>query len=258
MLGFIAMALRRAFGSRVPAYDKAFRRDYTRLIADAGDAGEVNTHALQLAQTKYLTWTDSSALIGGSEVKMQILIRPDRVMATGEFIAFTAKWGTSNDLLVRFREVSGGIDLQCIVTQNGVGSTQRSFVTYDVDFVTPETVYLLDIQWDGSQSGAAAQWTVTVNGDEPVGKTVTDDDGITTMNASTEPFTVGAMSNGSSYVQFFDGQVDEVKVYADIAMTTQILHWELDNDYTDASGNGRDATPVNDPTFVEPGLEVAA
>jgi len=88
--------------------------------------------------------------------------------------------------------------------------------------------------------------------------------GATSIANSTDPFVIGAV-NASAAVQFFDGQINDVRVWNDIRSEAEIQDnmdvildgdeanlvscWRLNNNYADITSNGNHLTPVNTPTF---------
>ena len=89
----------------------------------------------------------------------------------------------------------------------------------------------------------------------------------TTINNSTAPFYIGARDSvgGVSPNYFFDGLVDEVRVWNDIRTGTEISnnyqkelvgneaglvgYWKLNNDYLDETSNNNDLTASGSPVF---------
>jgi len=88
---------------------------------------------------------------------------------------------------------------------------------------------------------------------------------VTTTNNTSAPFGIGAEWNGASYGNYFDGLIDEVRVWDDIRTVTEIAdnkdkeisgasanlqgYWRLNNDYTDETSNGNDLTASGSPVF---------
>lgn len=84
----------------------------------------------------------------------------------------------------------------------------------------------------------------------------------TIIRNSGQPFTVATIGAG---INWFDGKIDEVRVWDDKRSEAEIQnnrlkelvgdeanlqgYWKLNNDWTDKTANGNDLTPVNSPTF---------
>jgi hypothetical protein len=98
-----------------------------------------------------------------------------------------------------------------------------------------------------------------------VSQTVTNDASpSTTINVGTYNFAIGAYK-GASPNSYFDGLIDEVRVWTDIRTSTEINdnksvelvgneanllgYWKLNNDYEDTTANNYDLTAVNSPVF---------
>jgi len=94
--------------------------------------------------------------------------------------------------------------------------------------------------------------------------TATDTSATSIVN-NTAPFALGCQFSGGSPITFFDGKMDEVRVYNRVLTATEIAnnyqreisggesglqgYWQLDNDYTDKTSNGNDLTGGNSPIF---------
>lgn len=87
------------------------------------------------------------------------------------------------------------------------------------------------------------------------------------LHNSANTFCIGSLVQNESFHQlFWDGKIDDVRVWnrelsngeiSDLYTNSESFSngsnlqgwWKFDNDYTDASGNGNDLTPTNNPTF---------
>jgi len=90
---------------------------------------------------------------------------------------------------------------------------------------------------------------------------------------TTADFSIGARPTSGGYSLFFDGQIDDVRVWSDIRTQREIRdnrdieidpasanlvgYWKLNNDWTDETANSNDLTPSGSPTFVSNGLAFA-
>jgi len=87
----------------------------------------------------------------------------------------------------------------------------------------------------------------------------------TSINDNASRFAIGANNTASTPIQFFDGLVDEVRVWNDIRTAQEISdnyltelagnesglvgYWKLNNDYTDSTANAATLTASGSPVF---------
>lgn len=87
----------------------------------------------------------------------------------------------------------------------------------------------------------------------------------TAIDNSTAPFFIGAKFASSSATQFFDGLIDDARIWSDIRTSGEISanwkkelvgneanlvgYWKLNNDYTDETSNSNDLTASGSPVF---------
>ena len=100
----------------------------------------------------------------------------------------------------------------------------------------------------------------------PVAETLDTDNNATSIDDNVSDFAIGARESTSTYGNFFDGLVDEVRVWNDIRSAAEILanynkeltgseaglvgYWKLNNDYTDSQSSGNnDLTATGSPVF---------
>lgn len=136
---------------------------------------------------------------------------------------------------------------------------------------TNEEVYFIDITntnksfwnrysvvWQASTSTA----NFYING-EPSGEMTRT---LTSIHNSTSNFAIGCSYNNTAQ-NFFDGQIDDVRVYNQIITASQMLtrnnkvltgeefglqgYWELESDLDDTTSNENDLTALNAPTYSE-------
>ena len=89
---------------------------------------------------------------------------------------------------------------------------------------------------------------------------------ITALYNSSAPFLIGdVFSDGSAATTYFDGLIDEVRIWNDVRTITEIAnnyqtelvgneanlqgYWKLNNDYLDATANNNDLTASGSPVF---------
>ena len=87
----------------------------------------------------------------------------------------------------------------------------------------------------------------------------------TTIEANAEDFYIGAWTNNTGVYRFFDGLIDEVRIWNDIRTATEILdnyqtelvgdeanlqgYWKLNNSLLDETANNNDLTNNNSAVF---------
>lgn len=150
---------------------------------------------------------------------------------------------TANKLLVTYLDASAN--------ESSTGTDAAIFVAGDVGNWV-HTAVSVDI--------SAQAFTVYKNG-SPVADTVTSSAASAIKNG-TAPFIIGALTTG---LQYFDGLIDEVRVWNDIRTGTEITdnkdvqlvgneaglvgYWRLNNNYLDETTNNNDLTASGSPVF---------
>jgi len=87
-----------------------------------------------------------------------------------------------------------------------------------------------------------------------------------TLHNSTAAFILGGTSSGGTPGQFFDGKLDEVRIYNTLITANQVDankrrvipsntsglvgYWRAENNYLDETSNNNDLSPSGSPTFV--------
>lgn len=214
-----------------------------------------NSHSLDLesSSSQYASIADASqtGLDITGDISIEARVKRESADANQ---AIAGKWSSGNgqdsyffnitaDNKLRFmysNDGSQGAGHYCYGVSNGtLVAGQWYHVTVTVDVSAKTIVFYIN--------GIAQTTTLT-------------DQGATSIFNSTEPFYLGAI-RGTYY---FDGLIDEVRVWNDIRTATEIHdnifadvtgqaglvgYWKLDNAYTDSSGNGNTLTPSGSPVF---------
>lgn len=210
---------------------------------------ESNTHSLQLTRTstQYVYYNDASAVLTGGEMVIECYLLFDSLPVGSAIWSIFTKFASGNEtLLVRLRENGANKEFQALISEDG-SSSARSFVSWAWN-PSVDTAVKLELTWDGSQTGAENEWSLAIDDVDQGSPTVIADDSISTMHSQTRNFEIGAREGANT----FDGRFDEFKYYGDLAKSDLRLHYKFNNNLTDDSGNNRDATGANSPTFGDP------
>lgn len=213
-----------------------------------------DAQSLQLtaASSQYTTWTDSVPSLTGNALTISFSMLFDSLPTSSGSYTIVSKYGASGDrvFLVDVQEDgAGGYDLRFNVSSDGAAA--RSFVSWAIDSIVVDTAYDVVLTWDGTQGTTSGQFSFSLDGvDQGAPDAVIDNDAVATMDgSSTRPVQIGASHDGVTPTNYFDGRIDEFKLWLDLTQTTLEIHWKFDGDFQDSSGNGRTASGVNSPTF---------
>lgn len=115
---------------------------------------------------------------------------------------------------------------------------------------------------DVSQGASGVKFYV--NGTEDTNKTTNNDNG-TSLQDTAEPFIIGANQSAGANTNFFDGKIDEVRLWGDVRTATEIAsnyrtiidpdsanlngYWRLENNLADLTDYNNKMTQSNTPVF---------
>lgn len=218
----------------------------------------MNTHSLFLvaASSQYAERNDTASLSITGNLTLQGWVNFSSLPSAGNSMTFISKWTTvSNQRSYTFelKNNAGTYQLRGGISNDGTGES-FSAVSW-----TPSTGSWYHVAMIYTTAGGA-NFKFVVNGAQQGGDQDTAD---WAPVDSTAKLVLGALE-GASYSQFFDGYLDDWRIYssarsiADVAGDYDIElssfsgvagYWKLNNDYTDSSGNSNDISPVASPVF---------
>ncbi len=215
-----------------------------------------NTNSLSLvassSQYAYITDTAQTGLDITGDMTVEGWVKFTSQPATDTRETILSKWDSSDrSYIFSYRDITSVTYLDLFIsatsTGGGVVSIAYSFtnsIWYHVAVVYTASTGTAEFYVNGASIGTASGLD-------------------TSIYNSTAPFLIGAYS--STATDFFDGLVDEVRVWNDIRTATEISdnyqkellgtetglvgYWQLDNDYLDMTANNNDLTAVNSPVF---------
>lgn len=241
-----------------PSGSPTFSTDYQYLGTPGGS--DRNTHSLDLesGSSQYAAITDAAqtGLDITGDISIEAWIKPESTTATQ---AIVTKYDSSdNTRSYRLIRTSGGA-IQAIVSHDGTSTnsivTQSNLNVTAINGALFHIAYTMDIS---TNTG-----TLYINGNT-VAQSNTVNGTVSQIYNSDNDFIIGAETSGGGKSDYFDGLVDEVRVYSDVRTQTEIRenmltnaptgdniqgHWRLDNDYTDQSGNSNTLTASGSPVF---------
>ncbi|MBU2249783.1 MAG: right-handed parallel beta-helix repeat-containing protein [Gammaproteobacteria bacterium] len=211
-----------------------------------------DTHSLDLelssAQYAYINDTASLSITGDMTIECWVKVESAPSGANATILSKYAYTGNQRSWYLSY--LNGGGTIRFSVDDAGDNPSYADIVYT----LTPGTWYHLAVAYDASAGSAV----LYVNGSSVGTFTGLD---ISIFN-STAKFCIGSISEGES---FFDGLIDEVRVWNDIRTAQEILnnynkeilgseanlqgYWQLDNDYLDKTANANNLTAVNAPVF---------
>ena len=210
-----------------------------------------NTYSLDLeagsSQYAYRADTASLSLTGDCTFEFWILRESININAT-----ILTKWRDSGTNKSYGLEINSNNDIVMYISANGSAYTGGTFTLANLTSTT--NWYHIAIAYDASAGSAE----LYVNGTSI--QTIT---GLpTSIYNSTEDFAIG---RDWSYGQYYDGLIDEVRIWSDIRTAQEIVdnmsvqlvgneaglnaYWQFNNGYLDMTANDNDLTAVNNPVF---------
>lgn len=135
------------------------------------------------------------------------------------------------------------------------GSSESELVDWTP---TIDTWYHVAVSRDGSSGDCVFYVNSIQQGATQAGAT-------TALQNTSAPFAIGTHFDSATPAEFFDGLIDDVRVWDDVRTPTEISdnmsvelvgneanlvgYWKLNNDYTDETSNGNDLTASGSPIF---------
>lgn len=191
-----------------------------------------NTHSIDLeaGSSHYLSAPDSASLSITGDISLECWVKIESAPSVGGTYHMITKYRTDNDqrsYSFTYRNVGGTLTLRMTISSDGgsggntidhdeavdLGTGIWHHVAVTVDFTNNEVKFYVD----GAQEG-----------------TTKTESTINSIFNSTARFAIGAVYVGeSSLLLFFDGLIDEVRVWNDVRTSTEIA----DNYDTELVGN---------------------
>jgi hypothetical protein len=222
-----------------------------------------NTHSLDLEESssQYAYIVDNASLSITGDISVEVWIKLESLASeVGKFLMIANKDNRNSDAQRGyFCYINNADDKFRFSFYDGVGGS-TSF-TMDEAFVSGDkgTWIHLAATVDVSTSsilfyknGALKSGTVVVQN-------------ATAIKDNSEDFKIGAGINNTTYERFFDGLLDEVRVWNDIRTAQEIEdnyqselignednlvgYWKLNNNYLDETSNDNDLTASGSPVF---------
>lgn len=219
------------------------------------------THSLDLelssAQYAYITDASQTGLDITGDITIEAWIKVESAPATNSWFTIAGKWGAgdpNNSYQMVYWNNSGTLRFG-LFTDNGSGTTN---ISARAQTFTTATWYHVAAQFDAS-TGVAEFFVDGSSIGTSAGSAITISNG----GAS---FTIGVEDHDVSPNRYFDGLVDDVRVWDDLRTGTEINDnkdncslspseanlqgwWHLNNGYLDETSNNNDLTAVNSPVF---------
>ena len=217
-----------------------------------------NTHSLDLeaGSSRYAHVADDAALSITGDISMEAWLKMES--SPGDYVIM-AKMATAGNNVSWTFDIDSADHLHMKFDSNGDNSTALSeadtdadaiptgvwtHVAVTVDVSVPTTVFYINtVVVDHTQTSTSATAIVDKAAD----------------------FTIGGRNHGGTPDGFYDGLIDECRLWSGIRTQDEIIanwkrqltgaesglvgYWKLDNDYTDETANANTLTKVNDPVF---------
>lgn len=213
---------------------------------------------LELSSSQYLTISDANQtdLDVTGDLTIEAWINPESIGTTARLIV--AKYNSSSDRAYKFYIDPNGY-LVGVVDEAANGTDQSSSrSSTDFDSLIGEWTHVA-MTYDSS----TGEVDLYVDGTNDTPSYLQTD--ASSINNSSGPFHIGAM--GSTPVNFFDGLIDEVRIWNDVRTPSEIsdnmnksldgtegnlvAYWDLNNSATDKTSNDNDLTLSGSPSYSE-------
>ena len=225
------------------------------------------THALDLeaSSSQYASITDASqtGLDLSGDNTISFWVKAESLPTSGNLVGLITKDGvgsTSNrSYAVDLHNDAGTQEIRMYMSQAADGLTYTE-ISFAYELQIGMWMYVA-ITTDISVP-ASSRCELFINGSsQGNGSSVEGLGGASSIFNGNAPFVIGRYDGGTSY---FDGQIKDVRVFNDVRTPSEIRsdahtenvsdanlqgEWNLNNDYTDSSGNGNTLTPSGSPTF---------
>lgn len=231
------------------------------FIRKISSAVSTNTYSLdlELSSSQYASIADGSqtGLDVASDFTLECWAKFESLPGSGANYDLISKFNNvanGRAYLFDVRNNAGTYNMRLGLSNDGAST---EVLTSNAITVSTGTWYHLAVAWDASASTAYFYQDTVAKG-TPTGA-------MTSVFNSNSDFIVGARLISSSPAEFFDGKIDEVRVWNDLRTSGEISanynteltgaeanlqgYWKFNNDYTDSTANGNTLTPGNAPVF---------
>jgi hypothetical protein len=224
-----------------------------------------NTYSLdlELSSSQYAYRTDTASLSITGDWTIECWANVETAPG-GYYLVSKSDYGANKrSYAVTYSDVSGDKKVQTFISADG-GSTNRDRVSWVYNLGTGTWVHVA-VTCDVS-AAVASEFELFINGSSQGNGDVDQDGSVSSIHDNDSNFAVGTTFNSGSPDTYYDGKLDDVRVWNDIRTGAEIAanynkelsgseaglvgYWKLNNDYTDSqiSGNN-DLTAGNSPTF---------
>lgn len=221
-----------------------------------------NTHSLdlELGSNQYVKLADNATMSFTGSGTWMCWIKVESMTATMSLMSKYDSGDNRRSWSIRILG-SGSGAIQFAVSSNGSSATTAdSNYSFFPDYSTGISLPWFHIAV--TYNAAAGTCKFYINGVlDSVGSSLA-----TSIHNNTSDFRIGADDNtsGSGALVPFDGRIKDVRIFSSELSASQVIaemlsinstnspvgHWKLNNDLTDASGNGQTLTAVGSPVFV--------
>ena len=226
-----------------------------------------NTHSLDLeaSSSQYASIADGSqtGLDITSSLTIECFVKFESLPAANGYMTLVSKYdqGTSNQsyFLAYRNDIGGGGPIGLFFRKSSNGSNGTAGSVHINWSPTLSTWYHVAAVYD-DVAGTAELFIDTAS----IGSDSVDTLGSGIYNGNAD-FMIGAVKNSGTPTLFFDGLIDEVRVWNDVRTPTEIAdnydtelvgnesglvgYWKLNNNYLDETSNNNDLTASGSPVF---------
>ena len=224
-----------------------------------------NTHSIdfELSSSQYAYCADNADVSVTGDITIECWVKPEQLASTaGSSFILVSKYDVGLDKRsYRIAIHSDDDDLSLTIDKDGNG-VNTTTVRTDSAFLTVDDVgnwVHFSVNIDISENSGV----VCKNGSAVSSTTSTAGTGASAIDDNDSKFIIGAWENNGSSALYFDGKIDEVRLWKDIRTASEIStywkadvsgqpdlagYWKFNNDLTD-SEKSSDLTGVNSPTF---------
>lgn len=214
---------------------------------------------LELSSSHYANVADSTSLSITGDLSMEAWVKLEQLPSTaGTEFVICGKW--TADTAKRSYNMRIDTSNKLVLYWSGNGSTESTLTADAATFEASDVSKWVHVAatLDVSATDGVLYKNATEVASTPAGVQ-------TSVHDNATPFSIGAQNVDLVAEKFFDGLIDEVRVWNDIRSGAEIssnyltelvgneaglaAYWRLENNYLDETANNNDLTGVNVPTF---------